>query len=111
MVHSFSGVGKSVGEVGGDRRVDRTETGLGPQLLPLGGVQEVLQRVGLVEVGAAGDHRDRVLDLEGLRRVDVLDGLALALGVDRLVLVADQHVTACPAGTRRWPRGPSRAAS
>ena len=40
-----------------------------------------------------GDHGDGVLDLEGLRRVDVLDGLALPLDVDRLVLVADQHVT------------------
>ena len=93
MVHSFCGVGKSVAKSVGDRRVDRPESGLRPDLLALLGVQEVLQRGGLVQVCAGGDDRDRVLDLEGLRRVDVLDGLALPLDVDRLVLVGDQHVT------------------
>ena len=57
-----------------------------------GGVQVVLQRVGLVQVRGGGHHGDGVLDLERRRRVDVLDRLALPLGVDGLVLVADQHV-------------------
>ena len=44
-------------------------------------------------MGAGGDHGNRVLDLESLRRVDVLDLLALPFDMDGLVLVAQQHVS------------------
>src|SRR4029077_15134393 len=47
----------------------------------------------LVQVSTRGDDGDRVLNLEGLRRVGVLGRLALPLGVDGLVLVADQYVS------------------
>ena len=52
-------------------------------------------------MGTGGDHRNRVLDLERLRRVDVLNGDLILLrrhpfDVDRLVLVADQHVPGAP---------------
>ena len=92
IVHSFCGVGKSLANSAATDGIDRPETGLRPDLLPLRGVQEVLQRGGLVQVARWGDDGDRVLDLERLRRVDVLDRLALPLDVDRLVLVAEQHV-------------------
>ena len=52
MVHSFSGVGKSAAKSVGDGGVDGPETGLGPELLTLRGVQEVLQRGGLLQVRA-----------------------------------------------------------
>ena len=59
---------------------------------PSGVYRKFFERLGLLRVRAGVDDRDRVLDLEGLRRVDVLDVLALPLGDDRLVLVAEQHV-------------------
>ena len=94
MVHSFCGVGKSSAKSSATAGSTGRNPACGPELLRLGGVQEVLERVGLVEMRAGDDDRHRVLDLERLRRVDVLDRLALALDVDRLVLVAEQHVAA-----------------
>ena len=47
---------------------------------------------GLRRVLAVAEDRDGVLDLERGRRGDVLDRVALALGEERLVLVAEQHV-------------------
>ena len=44
-------------------------------------------------VGGLGRHRDRVLDQDGLRGRDDRDRLALALGVERVVLVVEEHVT------------------
>src|SRR6478752_301236 len=54
--------------------------------------QVVVERLGLRCVGALGDDGRRVLDLERLRRRDVLDRVALALDEQRLVLVAQQRV-------------------
>src|SRR4051794_3152246 len=61
-------------------------------LLSRGRVEEVDERLGLVEVLRLGDGRDRVLDQQGLVRHDVVDVLALLLREDRLVLVREQHV-------------------
>src|SRR3954470_17050350 len=55
-----------VREVLGNRRVNGPKARLRPDLLSLRGIQEVLQCVRLIEVGAGRDDRDRVLDLEGL---------------------------------------------
>ena len=54
--------------------------------------RKFFQSGGLVQVEADGDDGDRILDLDGVGRVDVFDLFALPLDVDGLVLIADQHV-------------------
>src|SRR3954462_2790296 len=80
-----------------DRRHDRAVAVLGEHGLRRGGREVVAERLGL-RLRLRRD-RDRVLDQDRLVRRDVVDLLALLLGGDRLVLVAEQHV-ALAAGER-----------
>src|SRR5215208_2920356 len=61
-------------------------------LLRLRGVEEVNEGLGFLGLLGLVVDRDRVLDQDGLVGDDVVHVLALLLGQDRLVLVADQHV-------------------
>src|SRR3954453_2401049 len=80
-----------------DRRHDRAVAVLGEHGLRLGRPEVVEERLGL-RLRLRRD-RDRVLDQDRLIRSHVVDLLALLLGGDRLVLVAEQHV-ALAAGER-----------
>src|SRR3954447_13271570 len=81
-------------ELRGDRRHDWTVPVLGEDRLRLGRPEEVEEllrlRLGL------GRDRDGVLDEDRLVGRDVVDLLALLLGGDRLVLVAEQDVALAP---------------
>src|SRR3984885_13844077 len=65
-----------VAYLGGDRGVGRAESSSRPDLLGFRCVLEVLERDGGVQVGAGSHDGYRVLDLDGLRRVDVSDRLS-----------------------------------
>src|SRR5580765_6815058 len=70
------GLGERRGELLRDGGVDWAEAGLRPEPLGLGGEQEVVEGGGRLEVLARADHCGGVLDLERLRRRDVLDRVA-----------------------------------
>ena len=91
MVHSFCGARKSLAQSARHGRVDGPGSRLGPDLC-LRGEQEVLPGRWPRRGGRWSDDGHRFPDLEGLRRVDVLDVFAVPFDVDRFVLVADQHV-------------------
>src|ERR671910_951917 len=62
-------------------------------LLGLSGVEEVHEALRELGVTGLGRGRDRVLDQQRLVRDDVVELLALLLREDRLVLVAEEHVS------------------
>src|SRR5215212_240342 len=72
---------------------DRTIALPHEQLLCLGRIEELHERLRRVEVAALVHHGGRVLDQDRLVRYDVVEVLALLLREDRLVLVAEQNIT------------------
>ncbi len=72
--------------------VERAEAGLGVDLLGLGALDEVEERLGRVGGLVVGDHGAGVLDLERGVGHDVVDLGAALLGLDGLVLVGEEHV-------------------
>src|SRR5215211_2537377 len=73
-------------------------------LLGLGGVQEVDERLGRLWILRLARDGDRILDQNRLVRDDIVELLALLLGQDRLVLVAEQHIAlAAREGLERLP--------
>ncbi len=94
MVQSFVGAGNfaayAAATVGSTGRKPASAS----SFWRLGRVEEVVERRRLGEVLAALEHGRGVLDLEGRRRRDVLDGVAVLLDEEGLVLVAEEHVAA-----------------
>src|SRR6202035_1544062 len=98
-----SGRGRGLGRTG-NARDHRAIAARGPDRLTGGGHQvldEFLRRL------ARAEDRDRGLDQDRVAGDHVVNRLALLLGGDRFVLVAEQRVT--PAGSERLQRVPGGA--
>src|SRR5947208_4129361 len=76
-----------------DRLHNRAVARVAEKLLRLRRPEELQERLGLGMLEAALRERDRILDQDRLLRQDVLGVHTLLVGVDRLVLVREKHVS------------------